>query len=112
MAEEVLGGDYHWYRQNFDDNGFFDGTWSHKPGTTQATNRELERIVYRNCYKVLNDVWTTEPATYEYGNKVITDPTKISRITTIYKYDSNGVLLQTETSTNYSRVVGAYVVGM
>lgn len=43
--------DYHWYR----DNG--DGTWSHKPGPSIATNREL-----------LPSGWFIE-----YGD-VITDP--------------------------------------
>lgn len=30
--------DYHWYRQNADENGNFDGTWSHKPGNTEVRN--------------------------------------------------------------------------
>ena len=45
--------DYHWYR----DNG--DGTWSHKPGQTAATNLE---VLGRNS-----------DGTIKYGN-VITDP--------------------------------------
>lgn len=36
------GDDFHWYRQ--DD----DGTWSHKPGRTEATNRD-------NAGRVIHD---------------------------------------------------------
>ena len=38
LEPDEVNGDYHWYRQNPN------GTWSHKPGNTIATNREVTGI--------------------------------------------------------------------
>ena len=103
-------GDYHWYRQNADENGVFDGTWSHKPGSTPVTNREFLGIVYNNV--VLNEsgqIMSMDDPIYQYGD-IITDPTQISRSSTTYYYDTNGKLIRSVTTT-YDKVVGAYVVG-
>lgn len=46
------GVDYHWYRQNPD------GTWSHKPGHTEATDRDASG----------NVIWDPEAADRDYGS--------------------------------------------
>ena len=40
--EGIYRYDYHWYRQNDD------GTWSHKPGTTEVTNLDYSDKIIKN----------------------------------------------------------------
>ena len=102
--------DYHWYRQNADENGNFDGTWSHKPGTFPVTNREVKEIIYTNSYYGEDKkIYSNGEVKIIYGD-IITDPTKISRtIITSYRDSNDQLLLQY--SFTYDMVVGAFVVG-
>jgi hypothetical protein len=51
--------DYHWYRLDTNTNGSFQQLWSHKPGSTQATNLDSSG----------NEI--TDPATADRGDYTI-----------------------------------------
>ena len=76
--------DYHWYRQNADENGNFDGTWSHKPGNTKVRN-------------------------VDNSNNIIYDPRNANRKTEGLFIASDGQLCKSVM--NYDNYVGSYVVG-
>jgi|GEM_PF-2669740 len=107
-------GDYHFYRQDYNADGNLAGTWSHKPGRAPVERRELLRI---RCYDVAIDEETqmarVGSVSYEYDTeRLIIDPTQISRSTTTYYYDINGVEIESMRETvTYDKVEGAYVVG-
>ena len=98
--------DYHWYRQNFDANGNFDGTWSHKPGQGDVTNRVVSTItvIYKNNSSELKDIQ------YSYGS-VITNPATAARTVMNYVRDEQGNSLVKPAKIDYDIVVGAYLVG-
>jgi len=94
--------DYHWYRQNFDEYGIFDGTWSHKPGGLKVTNSTVSWYQYADG-----------TSDFVYGDYPITDPTQ-SHVRRIAIYDVNkiGTIHAAGLYVDYKRIVGAYVVGM
>lgn len=62
----IYGKDYHWYRQNSD------GTWSHKPGTTEVTNLDAHgNIIFDPLYACSNTKLYTHFAGYYAVSAVV-----------------------------------------
>ena len=62
----IYGTDYHWYRQNSD------GTWSHKPGTTEVTNLDAHgNIIFDPLYACSDTNYYTHFAGYYAVSAVV-----------------------------------------